>query len=133
AVLDAYDFSQTRTLVDIGGGHGSVVAGILQKYPAMKGILFDLPHVAEGAGEYLKSMGVADRCAVIPGNFIESVPPGGDTYILKNIIHDWNDDKCLVILKNIALRLKGTTGGKLILLEFALGFGSNPDFGKLAD
>jgi len=133
AVLEAYDFSSTRTLVDVGGGHGSVVASVLQKYPSMKGILFDLPHVVEGAGDFLKSMGVADRCTVVPGNFFESVPAGGDTYIMKNIIHDWNDDRCVVILKNIAARLKGTAGGKLVLLEFAWSPGNNPELGEWAD
>jgi hypothetical protein len=133
AVLEAYDFGETRTLVDVGGGHGSVLAAILQKYPNMKGILFDLPHVVEGAGPHLKAMGVAERCATASGSFFESVPSGGDTYIMKNIIHDWNDEKCLVILRNIAVRLKGVPRGKLILLEFALTPGNQPELGKWAD
>ena len=133
AVLEAYDFSGTKTLVDIGGGHGSVVAAILQRYPQMKGILFDLDHVVRGAGPHLQAMGVADRCAVESGSFFESVPAGGDTYIMKNIIHDWNDEKSLIILKNIAKRLKGVSNGKVVLLEFALTPGNEPHLGKWAD
>jgi hypothetical protein len=133
AVLEAYDFSASKTLVDVGGGHGSVVAAILQKYPQMKGILFDLEHVVRGATPHLKAMGVADRCAIESGNFFEAVPAGGDTYILKNIIHDWNDEKSIVILKNIAARLKGNPLGKVVLLEFALTPGNEPQLGKWAD
>lgn len=133
AVLEAYDFSGTKTLVDVGGGHGSVIAAILQKYPGMKGILFDLDHVVRGAGAQLSAMGVADRCAIQAGDFFTAVPPGGDTYIMKNIIHDWDDERSLVILKNIAGRLKGTPQGKVVLLEFALSPGNDPQLGKWAD
>jgi hypothetical protein len=133
AVLEAYDFSGTKTIVDVGGGHGSVIAAILQKYPDMKGILFDLNHVVRGAGDYLRAMGVADRCRAESGNFFESVPAGGDTYIMKNIIHDWDDERAIAILKNIAARLKGNPSGKVVLLEFVLTSGNEPHFGKWAD
>jgi O-methyltransferase domain len=132
-VLEAYDFSGTRTLVDIGGGHGSVVGAILKKYPHMKGILFDLDHVVEGASAHLKAEGVADRCEIQSGDFFKAVPAGGDTYIMKNIIHDWDDERSINILKNIASRLKGNPLGKVVLLEFALSSGSEPQVGKWAD
>src|SRR4029079_5292132 len=103
------------------------------KYPQMKGILFDLEHVVRGADPHLKQMGVADRCAVESRSFFESVPSGGDTYIMKNIIHDWNDEKSIVILKNIASRLKGKPDGKVVLLEVALTTGNEPEIGKWAD
>ena len=133
AVLEAYDFGDTKTLVDVGGGHGSVVAAILQKYPNMKGILFDLDHVVQGANAHLTAMGVSNRCAIEAGNFFEAVPAGGDTYIMKNIIHDWDDERSIVILKNIAARLKGNPRGKVVLLEFALNPGNEPHLGKWAD
>jgi len=120
AVLAAYDFSETKTLVDVGGGHGSVVAAILQRYRDMKGVLFDLDHVVQGANAYLTAMGVSGRCKVEAGDFFKAVPAGGDTYILKNIIHDWDDQRSITILKNIAAQLKGNPRGKVVLLEFAL-------------
>jgi hypothetical protein len=130
AILEAYDFSGMHTLVDVGGGHGSVLASILQKYPNMKGILADLDHVVQGAKPYLKSMGVADRCRTAAIDFFKSVPDGGDAYIMKNIIHDWDDERSLTILKNIRAALKNT--GKLLLLEMVIGPGGHP-LGYLAD
>ena len=132
AVLEAYDFSETKTLVDVGGGHGSVVASILQRYPAMKGILCDQDHVVSGAGPYLKSAGVSDRIQRIPVDFFKRVPEGGDTYIMKNIIHDWDDERSTIILKNVAAALKDVRNGKLLLLEMVIGSGDNP-LGFLAD
>ena len=131
-VLDAYDFSQARVLVDVGGGHGSVVGAILQKYPQMRGILFDIDHVVAGAEPYLRSIGVADRCQIVAGNFFESVP-AGDTYIMKNIIHDWDDEKSILILKNIGAQLKAQPNGKILLLEMVLSAGNEPELGKWAD
>jgi hypothetical protein len=133
AVLAAYDFGDTRTLVDIGGGHGSVVAAILQKYPQMKGVLFDIEHVVRGAGAYLKAAGVADRCAIEAGDFFQSVPAGGDTYIMKNIIHDWDDERATPILTNIRKAFEGRRDGRVILLEAVIPPGNQPDFGKLID
>ena len=132
AVLEAYDFSGTNTLVDIGGGHGSVLASILQKYPSMKGILADIDYVVAGADSYLKSMGVADRCQTVPIDFFKSVPSGGDTYILKNIIHDWDDERSLTILTNIRTALANNKQGKVLLLEIVIEPGANP-LGYLAD
>jgi len=132
SVLDAYDFSGTGTLVDVGGGHGSVLAIILQRYSTMKGILADIDHVVSGASPYLISMGVADRCRTVPIDFFQSVPAGGDTYILKNIIHDWDDARSLTILKNIRTALGNSKQGKVLLLEIVLGPGGHP-LGYLAD
>jgi hypothetical protein len=98
----------------------------------MKGILVDLDHVIRGAQPYLKSAGVSDRCQAIAGDFFKSVPAGGDTYIMKNIIHDWDDERCVRILKNIRAALKGQEGGKVLLLEIVLVSGGDP-LGTLAD
>ena len=136
AILDAYDFSEIRTLVDVGGGHGSVLASILQKYPAMNGVLFDLDHVLHSAGAYLHAAGVSERCKRVGGDFFRSVPPGGDAYIMKNIIHDWDDEKCVTILRNVKTALDGQPRGKVLLLEFVLTPGGDPgdlQLGKWAD
>jgi hypothetical protein len=132
AVIDAYDFSETQTLVDVGGGHGSVLASVLQKFPKMQGILFDIDHVVAGAHSYLKSTGVADRCRTIAGDMFLSVPEGGDTYIMKNIIHDWDDERSITILRNVRAALGKRDRGKVLLLEMLIGPGCNP-LGYLAD
>jgi len=132
AAIDAYDFSETQTLVDVGGGHGAVLATVLQKFPKMKGILVDIDHVVAGAHSYLKSTGVADRCQVIARDIFLSVPEGGDTYIMKNIIHDWNDERSVTILKNVRAALGKRDRGKLLLLEMVIGPGGNP-LGYLSD
>jgi hypothetical protein len=100
AMLDAYDFSSTRVLADIGGGNGSVIAATLQRYPKLKGILFELEHVIGRTRESLKAYGVEDRCSLIEGNFFESLPSGADTYLFRHIIHDWSDEQSVLILKN---------------------------------
>ena len=99
-VNDSYDFSTASKLVDVGGGHGILLASILKKYPHLNGILFEMPAVAEEAKGLIYAHGVADRCETIGGDFIKSVPAGGDVYILKHIIHDWNDEQCITILAN---------------------------------
>jgi len=133
AVLDAYDFGGAQVMSDIGGGHGSVVAAILLRYPKMKGMLFDMPHVVAGAGAYLQSAGVANRCEIVPGDFFKSIPGGADTYIMKNIIHDWDDDRSIAIMRNIRQALGDRPNGKLLLLEFVLPPGNEPNLSKWAD
>lgn len=120
AILKAYDFSGIETLVDIAGGHAVLLTAILDKYPQMKGVLFDLPHVVEGAKKRIDDMGLADRCSTVGGDFFKSVPPA-DAYIMKHIIHDWNDEKCVEILKNCRDGLKAAKdGGKLLIVEIVL-------------
>jgi hypothetical protein len=131
AVLQAYDFAGIGTLVDIAGGHGMVLASILRDYPSMRGILFDVEHVL--AGNRLAELGVADRVQLVPGDFFKAVPAGGDAYLMKHIIHDWTDDQCVVILKNIRTALAGKPQGRVILLETVIAPGNAPDFGKLID
>jgi hypothetical protein len=131
AALEAYDFSGIGTLVDIAGGHGMVLASILRQHPEMRGVLFDLEHVL--AGNRLSELGVAHRVDLVAGDFFKAVPEGGDAYIMKHIIHDWDDEKSAVILGNIHAALGGTPGGRVILLETVVAPGNQPDIGKLID
>jgi hypothetical protein len=133
AVLKVYDFSGVGTLVDVAGGQGAILTSILRAYPAMRGILFDLDHVLAGAEERFAAMGLAGRCRAEAGDFFRAVPAGGDAYIMKHIIHDWDDERALVILKNVRSALGAAPRGRLILLESVLRPGNEPDFGKIID
>ena len=132
AVLEAYDFSGIHTLVDVAGGHGSVICSVLAKYPQMRGILTDLQHVLDGATECICSHGVQSRVERIACDFFRSVPPGGDAYLMKSIIHDWPDERALAILRNVHTAL-GAKKGKVILLEGVLPAGPEPHFTKVLD
>ncbi len=131
AALEVYDFSGIGTLIDIAGGHGRVLTSILQKYPSMRGVLFDLEHVLAGARPVIESLGLAERCRTVSGDFFKAVPEGGDAYIMKHIIHDWDDERAATILKNI--RTAMNPGGRVILLESVVAPGSQPDFAKIID
>lgn len=131
AALAAYDFSGIGTLVDVAGGHGGVLIPILQKYPSMRGVLFDLDHVIAGAAPRMRAAGVEGRMSTVAGDFFKAVPEGGDAYIMKHIIHDWDDERSVTILRNIGTAMK--PGGRVILIESILRPGNEPDFGKLID
>jgi hypothetical protein len=131
AVADAYDFSEIQTLADVGGSHAMVLALILARNPAMRGILFDLPDVIEGSSDFLKSCGLHQRIELKGGNFFESVPEGADAYLLKHVLHDWSDENCLRILKNIHAVAKPAT--KVLLVEFILNDSDEPQFAKVSD
>jgi hypothetical protein len=96
----AYDFSTSRLVVDVGGGQGALIAEILAEYPQPTGLVFDQPHVVAGASGVLAAAGVQKRCQVVGGSFFESVPRGGDTYILQHVLHNWTDERCEAILRN---------------------------------
>src|SRR6201999_789166 len=96
-----YDFSRYGTVVDVGGGHGRLLAAILNATPGARGVLFDLPQGVVGAPALFSEFGVNDRVRVVEGSFFESVPDGGDAYVLKSVIHDWPDDDALRILGNV--------------------------------
>lgn len=130
-VLAAYDFGESGTLADIGGGHGFLLAAILQKHPGLRGIVFDLPHVVEGAKPRIESLGLASRCEIASGDFFKTVPRA-DSYVLKSIIHDWDDTRAITILKNCAAAMRGNSG-KIILLEFVIDPGNEPSLGKWID
>lgn len=126
-----YDFSSIRKLVDVGGGHGSLIATILKVNPTLQGTLFDQPAVIEGAKHLIEAAGVGERCEIIAGDFFESVPSGGDTYILKHIIHDWDDERAIAILKNCHRAM--LDNAKLLVVEQVIPPGNEPFFGKFLD
>jgi len=132
AVLEAYDFSGVNLLVDVAGGHGQVIASILQKYPRMKGILCDLDHVLEGARPRLREFGLDARCQLQPCDFFKAVPEGGDVYLMKSIIHDWDDERALAILRNIH-RAMGAKNAKVVLLDAVLAPGNEFHPAKFVD
>jgi O-methyltransferase domain len=128
AMLDAYDFSAFHVLADIGGGNGSLLGAVLQRYPKLNGILFDLGHVVGRAGASLQGYGVAGRCTVIEGNFFESIPSGADAYLFRHVIHDWTDEQCVQILSHC--RNVITQNGRLIIVEAVVPTGNEPSLAK---
>ena len=132
-ILEAYDFSPFKTLVDVGGGHGYLMSEVLQKYPGIRGIIFDLAHVLGATQEKIGERGLKDRCRTVDGNFFESVPEGGDAYLMKFIIHDWDDEQAGTILKNCRRALQGKPNGKLLLVELVRPAGNEPHFSKIMD
>jgi O-methyltransferase domain/Dimerisation domain len=131
AVVNVYDFSGITKLVDVGGGHGLLLASVLSKYPNMKGVLYDDPKVIAGAERLLAAQGVADRCEITGGDFFRSVPADGDAYILKHIIHDWSDEECLTILRHCHDGV--TANGKVLIVEMVIPEPNVPGISKLLD
>jgi hypothetical protein len=114
-IAATYDFSRMRTVVDVGAGRGRLLATILEQYPRLRGILFDQPHVIEDARQIVTEAGVVDRCELVGGSFFEAVPAGADAYLLRNIIHDWEDDQAVSILTTC--RRAMADGARLVLVE----------------
>ena len=131
AIVAGYDFSGIGTLVDVAGGYGTLLTAILRANPAMKGVLADVPAVIEGARKGFTDANVADRCTAEPIDFFESVPAGGDAYLMKHIIHDWDDAQAVTILKNCHKAMGA--GGKLLLAETVMQPGNDPEFAKWLD
>jgi hypothetical protein len=131
ALLESYDFSRFGTVVDVGGGHGALLAAILGANPGTRGVLFDQPSVVAGAGPLLEGAGVADRCETVGGSFFESVPEGGDAYTLKSILHDWDDEEAGAILR--ACRRAVPDDGTLLVIERDLGRANESPDVKLSD
>ncbi|MER7815540.1 methyltransferase [Streptomyces sp. NPDC096153] len=115
AVIDAYDFGGFRSLVDVGGGEGSLLAAILRATPALRGVLFDLPSVVAAGERTLADAGLAERGEVLGGDFFSAVPAGHDAYLLKNVVHDWDDERSLTLLRNIRDAMKPES--RLLLVE----------------
>jgi hypothetical protein len=132
AVLDAYDFSwlNGKTLVDVGGGHGYLLTSILKKYPEIHGVISDLEHVVAGAPAMIRDAEVESRCTTHHGSFFESVP-AADAYVLKHIIHDWDDEKATTILHNCGRAGKGKP--RVLLIESVVAPGNEPHFAKWLD
>lgn len=131
ALVAAYDFSPFGTVIDVGGGHGRMLAAILAAYPTVRGVLFDQPRVVAGAESQLAAAGVAARCELVGGDFFESVPAGGDAYVLAQILHDWDDGRSARILANCRRAI--APNGRLLLVELVIAPGNAPDFGTFLD
>jgi hypothetical protein len=131
AVAAAYDFSRFKTVADIGGATGNLLAAILSKHAGPRGLLFDLPHVVKDAPGLLKARGVADRVAIVPGSFFETVPDGAECYVLSHVIHDWSEEQCLTILGHC--RRVVPQDGRLLIVEMVLPPGDAFHPGKLLD
>ena len=131
AIVDAYDFSGVRKLADIGGGQGLLLRTILKSHPKMTGVLFDRPDALEGLGAQLAKDGLAERCEVVAGDFFQAVPAGADMYLLKYVIHDWDDERGLAILKNC--RQAMTNDARLVLVETVVPLPGESHFAKLQD
>ncbi len=131
AMLDAYDFTGIGVLADIGGGNGSQITAILQKHTTLKGILFDLPHVVERSKSHLEAAGVSNRCKIVGGNFFEAVPANADAYLLRHIIHDWDDEKSVRILSHCHTAMSSSS--RLLLVESVIPPGNDRFGGKFLD
>ena len=131
AITSLYDFSGFKKLVDVGGGHGGLITSRLKSNPAMKGVLFDAPQVIEGARARIEAAGLAERCETVAGDFFKAVPEGGDAYIMKWIIHDWDDERAITILKNC--RNQMPANGRLILVDCVVPETDEPHFSKFID
>jgi quercetin dioxygenase-like cupin family protein len=131
AILDRYDFSRHRHIIDIGGGYGRLLADILTRYHLLRGTVFDLDHVAKHARTLFEAEGLATRINCVSGDFLEQVPSGGDLYILKNILHDWADKQAIAILR--ACRKAMSDNSRLLVVESVLQPGNEPGLGKLMD
>lgn len=131
AIAEAYDFGKFRKIVDVGGGHGSLLLSILDRYPNPRGVVFDLPHVVKDARIAIEATGLAARCEVAAGNMFESVPSGADAYVMKAIIHGFNQEGALQILANVRRGI--TPEGRLLVVDRVVPSGNGRSPSKLAD
>ena len=131
AVVAGFDFSGARTVVDVGGGYGAQLAGVLVANPHLRGVLFDQTHVLAGAEKVLREAGVMDRCAVVGGNFFEAVPDGGDVYLLSRVIHNWDDAQATVILRTCGRAMRPEA--RAVIIERVIAPGDGPDPVKYSD
>jgi O-methyltransferase domain/Dimerisation domain len=131
ALVEAYEWGRFGTLVDVAGGLGSTLAAILLANPQVQGVLFDLPHVIERARDHLAQQGLAARCRTQTGSFFDAVPPGADAYFMKHIIHDWNDEDCVRILRNCGSAMP--EHAKLLVCEKLIPPDDGPSLAKTMD
>jgi hypothetical protein len=132
AVTAAYDWP-AGMIVDVGGGQGALLAAILARTPGARGVLFDLPHVVAAAGELIEGAGLTARCELVAGDFFERVPAGGDLYLLKRVIHDWDDGRAAAILRCCRAAMGERGSSRLLVIEHVLPPGNAPSWGKLLD
>jgi predicted O-methyltransferase YrrM len=131
AVAAVYDFSSMSTIVDVGGGRGALTLGILAANTRLRGVVFDQPSVTAGAREAIAAAGLSDRCEAVGGDFFQAVPEGGDAYLLKFILHDWDDERCVSILR--ACRRAIRADGRVLVIEFVLNARNTPSFATTQD
>lgn len=133
ALVEAYDFSRFTRIADVGGGHGIILASILRATPGLEGVLYDLPEVISGATPSGNLAGLEDRVEQQSGSFFDAVPDGCDAYILKHIIHDWDDERCIRILSLMRAQLAGLPEGRIFLYEMVVPEGDEPSPAKMLD
>lgn len=131
AIIDAYDFSTIYTLIDIGGGTGALMAGILDATPGLTGIVADLPSVIHSTDDAIRRNGLTRRGRRVACNMFETVPAGGDAYLLSNVLHDWNDADALAILETVYRAIKPE--GRLLIIESVVPSGNDFSIAKLLD
>jgi hypothetical protein len=131
AILEAYDFSDARSAVDIGGGHGALLAALLRAHPQMTGTLFDLPSVVAGASQVLSEIGIAERARTVAGDFFDEAPAGADLYVMKSVLHNWDDTDALRILSTC--RAAMAPDARLLVIERVVPEGNAPAEAKLFD
>jgi len=131
AIVDVYDFSGIHTLTDVGGGLGVLMAEILIANPLMEGIVADTPSVIQKTGKKIQARGIEDRCQAVECDFFEKIPAGSDAYLMSNILHDWPDEQCRIILTNCHRAMK--TESKLLVVEMVIAPGNEPSVAKLLD
>jgi hypothetical protein len=130
-MLDAYDFSGFRDLVDVGGGNGGLLISILKRHDQMRGVLFDMPSVVQRAEAAIANAGLRERCRLVGGNFLESAPAGADAYLLRHIVHDWRDEDAATILRQCRNAMK--EDGRVLVVEIVVPAGNDPSFAKWMD
>jgi len=131
AVLEAYDFAGARTIMDVGGGNGSLALAILERHPELRGKVVDLPYMEPQAHAGIRAAGAADRCGFEPCDFFEAVPKGADLHVLKFILHDWTDEECVRILERCRASLE--PGGRVLVVEMLVPEEIRPEFVMLMD
>nr|AHX24697.1 O-methyltransferase [uncultured bacterium] len=117
-LIPRVNFTDTKRIVDVGGSHGVLLSRVLEAHPHTSGVLFDLPEVVERAKDYIAERGLTDRVEFVPGSFLEELPAGGDLYLLKSILCDWDDDSCVRVLSNF--RAAAAPGTPLVVSDWLL-------------
>jgi hypothetical protein len=131
ALLSSFQFSKYKRIIDVGGGQGFLMAAILSQHPGIRGTVFDLPGPISKAARIIEEFSLGDRMDAVTGDFFKKVPEGGDLYLMKSILHDWNDEDALRILARVREAMPETS--KLLVIEPVIGENNKPEFGKMTD
>jgi hypothetical protein len=131
AVASFYNFSRIKSVVDVGGGNGTLLVELLRHYPHLQGCLFEGPWVVDRGRATIAAAGMSNRCKVVAGDFLQSIPVSGDVFVMKNVVHDWDDDRAVVLLKNV--RNAMGDDARLLIMECVIPEGNEAFSGKLLD